>query len=720
MSSKPQPSIHVATFSPSRARRTGLFYTGSLVALALAIGGLGAPAALAQGAKTTVPAVQNTMQTPDLAGAYYHYMLAHEYEQMAATYGRSDYATRAVEEYKMALDDDPTSRFLNDGLAELYYRTGHIKDAIESAQAILAKDPNNLQAHKLLGDIYLRSLSQDDQPGPEADMLKLATGEYEKIVQLEPKNVDNHLMLGQLYAFAKHPKKAEAQFAEAQKIDPGSEATALNLARLYSSEGNNALAIKSLASLPPEAQTAKTEFVLGAAYDQQKDIKDAIAAYQKSLQMAPENLDVERALAGDLLADNQLGAAANAYEDIAAGDPTDARAYLSLSEIQRRQGNYEQALTSLQKAKKLVPNSLEVTFNEGLLDDALGRFSDSEAAFQSLVKGATHANGQYTDQEKDNLALFLNRLAIVDHEDNKTDEAIAAYQQMATLGGDYAEQAYESEVDDYRDVHNYAKATEVAHEAAQKNPKNQDLQLMYAQQLADSGHAAQGIALAKSQLTGKPSSDIYVYRALVTMYTRLGRWKDAWNALDQVQKLSKDKDDQLYAWFLKGALLDRQQKYPQAEAAFRSALAIDPNNSLTLNYLGYMMANQGVNLHEALGMIQKAVKLDPQNYAYRDSLAWAYYKLGNYALAETNEREAVKRDSLDPTVHFHLGQIYEKNGQLKQAAEQWEAALKEFAVTSPSDTEPGDRALAQKLLDRARVRLAKEAAENPAAQPGKP
>ncbi|HTV04255.1 MAG TPA: tetratricopeptide repeat protein [Acidobacteriaceae bacterium] len=706
------PSFNGAT-TPVRRSATFRRYAGSIAALALAITAVASPAAFAQGAKHTPAADENGQKTAaqnnDLGNAYYHYMLAHEYEEMAATYGRPEYATRAIEEYKMALDNDPNSTFLNHGLAELYYRTGHIKDAIDAAQALIQKDPNDLDAHKLLASVYLRSLSDGTQTGPQEDMLKLAIAEYEKIVQLEPKSIADRVLLGQLYSFAHESKKAEEQFSAAQKIDPGSEESALNLARLYMSQSDSAHAIKVLSSLPPNNQTAKTEYMLGVNYDQQKDTTNAIAAYQKSLDLEPGNLDVKRALAQDLFNDNQLSEAESAYEDIAENDPSDAEALLRLSEIERRQGKYDASLATLEKAKALVPHSLEIQFNEGLLYDALGRFDEAVQVFEKLVAGSEHANGQYSDADKNNLSVFLDRLAIVYREQNKTDEAIAAYKKMETLGGDYELHAYESEVDAYRDAHDYKKATEVAQDAVGKHPKDVGLQLLLAEQLTDSGQAEQGIALAKSQLTGK-ASDLEVYRALATIYTRQRMWKDAADALKHVDKLSKSNDDVLYAEFLQGTLLDREGKTDQAEAEFRKALALDPNNSLTLNYLGYMLADHDQKLEEALAMIKKAVKLDPQNYAYLDSLGWAYFKLGDYAQAEANLRQAVERNSTDPTVHDHLGQLYEKTGRLKQAAAQWEVSLKEFAVTVPADTEPGSMAQVQKMLDNARMRLAKEAA----------
>jgi tetratricopeptide (TPR) repeat protein len=687
-------------------------YAGSLAALALAAVSVAVPQGYGQSAKPAAAAKATTQapsQGSELADAYYHYMLAHAYEQMSANYGRPEYAKQAIAEYKKALANDPNSTFLNHGLAELYYKTGRIKDAIEAAQALIQKDPNDLQAHKLLASVYLRSLSEGAQSGAQADMLKLAIGEYEKIVQLEPQSVTDHVLLGQLYSFAHETDKAEAQFDAAQKIDPGSQESAVNLARLFMSQGDAGHAIKVLSSLPAGNQTGQTEYLLGVNYDQQKDTKNAIAAYKRSLALDADSLDAKRALARDLFKSNQMSEAESAYKDIATNDPSDAEALLRLSEIERRQGKYEDALAALEKAKLLAPHSLEIRFNEGLLYDALGRFDDAEKVFGKLAAESEHSNGQYTDAEKNNLSIFLDRLATVYREQNKTDDAIATYKKMEALGGDYALHAYESEIDAYRDAHDYQKATEVAKAVAARHPKNTGLQLVLAEQLTDSGHAKQGIALAKAQLSGKPS-DLEVYRALTTIYTRQNKWKDAAESLKQVDKLSHSKDDHLYAMFLRGTLLDRQGKTNAAEAEFRKALALDPNNSLTLNYLGYMLADHNQKLEEALAMIKKAVKLDPQNYAYLDSLGWAYFKLGQYAKAEANLRQAVERNSTDPTVHDHLGQLYEKTGRLRQAAAQWEVSLKEFAVTAPADTEPGSMEKVQKMLDNARMRLAKEAA----------
>jgi tetratricopeptide (TPR) repeat protein len=129
---------------------------------------------------------------------------------------------------------------------------------------------------------------------------------------------------------------------------------------------------------------------------------------------------------------------------------------------------------------------------------------------------------------------------------------------------------------------------------------------------------------------------------------------------------------------------------------------------MTLNYLGYMLADKGVRLPEALKLIRKAVEIDPMNGAYLDSLGWAYFKLGQYEEAEENLRQAVERDQTDPAVHDHLGELYEKTGRIRLAAAQWELSLAEYAKSPPTDIEPGDVAKVQRKLEGARVKLAKQ------------
>jgi tetratricopeptide (TPR) repeat protein len=657
---------------------------------------------------TPAPSKAQNASTPDHASSYYHYGLAHLYEDLAVNAGRSDYATQAVEEYKLALNADPNSTLLQNGLADLYFKIGRIREAVTTAQEQINRDPNNFDAHALLGKVYLRSLG-DMQSPQSGQMLQLAIAEYEKLAQLKPNDVETHLLLGQLYGFNHDSAKAEAQFKAAQKIDSNSEEVVLNMARLYTDQGDFQRAVSTLSAVPVTDRTARIEYALATSYDQLRKPKDAIAAYRRSLDLDPDNIDTQRGLANALLTDGQLDDSLKILNDIVTAEPQDAQSQIHIAEIQRRQGHYDQALETIKKAKPLAQDSLELTYNEALIYDSLGRYDDATGILTKLLADSAHADGKYSEGEKANRAIFLDRLAIIYREQNKTTESVAAYKQLTDLGGDYVKSGYQGQIDAYRDAHQWKEATTLAAEAAKALPKDQSVQLMYAGQLADTGSVEQGIALAKAQLAPAPGApdDRDVFLALAQIDIRTKRFKDAADQLDKASALSTRPEEKLYVAFLRGTLYDRQKQYAQAEAEFRKALVIDPQNPTVLNYLGYMFADRGTNLPEALTLIRKAVELDPQNGAYLDSLGWVYFKSGQYALAEENLRKANERINTDPTVHDHLGEVYEKTGKLKQAVAQWERSMTEYAHSLPADADPADVAKVQHKLENARVKLAK-------------
>jgi tetratricopeptide (TPR) repeat protein len=160
-------------------------------------------------------------------------------------------------------------------------------------------------------------------------------------------------------------------------------------------------------------------------------------------------------------------------------------------------------------------------------------------------------------------------------------------------------------------------------------------------------------------------------------------------------------------YFMRGAMLERQKKYDQAEAEFRKVLAIDANNDNALNYLGYMLADRNVRLDEAYEMIKKAVDIRPDSGAYLDSLGWVNYRQGKFADAEGFLVRALQKQP-DPTVHDHLGDVYAKLGKTKEAVAQWQASLKEFQKGPPSDNDPDEVAKVTKKLDDAQAKLSRE------------
>jgi Tfp pilus assembly protein PilF len=136
-----------------------------------------------------------------------------------------------------------------------------------------------------------------------------------------------------------------------------------------------------------------------------------------------------------------------------------------------------------------------------------------------------------------------------------------------------------------------------------------------------------------------------------------------------------------------GSIYERQKKFDQAEQQFRKVLDANPDNAAVLNYYGYMLADRGVRVEEASSLIERALKQDPNNGAYLDSLGWAYYKQNRFAEAEEYLRKAIDREGNDPTILTHLGDVYLKLGQNEHAAETFERALAEWQKALPADYE---------------------------------
>jgi tetratricopeptide (TPR) repeat protein len=151
--------------------------------------------------------------------------------------------------------------------------------------------------------------------------------------------------------------------------------------------------------------------------------------------------------------------------------------------------------------------------------------------------------------------------------------------------------------------------------------------------------------------------------------------------------------------FSRGAYLERKGDRKSAESSFRDLIAKDPDNAAALNYLGYMFAEEGSNLDEAESLIQRALKLQPANGGYLDSLGWVYYKKGQYKRAMEVLERAVALDKNEGVIWEHLGDALVALGQKKDALEKYREALR-------LKNEPRDEARIRKKFEDLQKELA--------------
>lgn len=140
-------------------------------------------------------------------------------------------------------------------------------------------------------------------------------------------------------------------------------------------------------------------------------------------------------------------------------------------------------------------------------------------------------------------------------------------------------------------------------------------------------------------------------------------------------------------WFLhyaRGISHERLKQWPPAEADFRAALELNPDQPQVLNYLGYSLVEKQIKLDEALDMIERAVTARPDSGYIVDSLGWVLFRLGRYDEAVGHMERAVELMAVDPVVNDHLGDVYWAVGRKLEAEFQWKRAL---SFIDPEDTD---------------------------------
>jgi len=138
-------------------------------------------------------------------------------------------------------------------------------------------------------------------------------------------------------------------------------------------------------------------------------------------------------------------------------------------------------------------------------------------------------------------------------------------------------------------------------------------------------------------------------------------------------------------FYLRGACYERLKQWPEAEADLLRALQLSPDQPMILNYLGYSWIDQNRNLKQGLAMLEKAVRLKPNDGYIEDSLGWAHYRLRHFSEALRHIQRAVTLQPEDPVLNDHLGDVLWKVGQRSEARAKWEKAL--TLNPEPSDAE---------------------------------
>lgn len=180
------------------------------------------------------------------------------------------------------------------------------------------------------------------------------------------------------------------------------------------------------------------------------------------------------------------------------------------------------------------------------------------------------------------------------------------------------------------------------------------------------------------------------------VFQRLERYAEAIPLLEAI--VAGDAESVEGRYYL-GAAYERAGRVEDAERSFRALLDDSPDFAPALNYLGYMWAERGEKLEEALRMINKAVALDPDNGSYVDSLGWVHYQLKDFERAREYLERAAKLVPDDPTIYEHLGDVLSALGETVLARDYYRRALALEGALDEASSESLRRKLSELGVD---------------------
>jgi tetratricopeptide (TPR) repeat protein len=291
------------------------------------------------------------------------------------------------------------------------------------------------------------------------------------------------------------------------------------------------------------------------------------------------------------------------------------------------------------------------------------------------------------------------------------EDLALAYLQLAIYLAPRHPLALMSLGDLYESVKKPALALRVYQRVHSESPLKRNADIQLATNLDALDRTEEGKKILEKLLTDRPSD----MEAIMALGNIMRVRKEFTECADVYGKgISTLKAPQRSNWlifYFRGICHERSKQWPSAEADFKRALELFPDQAHVLNYLGYSWIDQGVNLEEGMRMIRRAVEQRPDDGYIVDSLGWAHYKIHEYEEAVKHLERAVDLKPEDPTINDHLGDAYWKVGRTLEAQFQW-------AHARDLKPEPDDL---KKIVEKLRTGLPDEAASAETAKaPKKP
>lgn len=592
----------------------------------------------------------------------------------------------AVAAYERAAALDASPAILTE-LAQLYARLDRADDARRTAERALTLDPAFADAHWMLGmlSIPASAMQGDGTPVRDRDALERAIGHLEKAMAGRAYDLNIPVVLGRLYLQTDRAADAARVLRVVYERENGALEAGALLAQALDRVERRDEALQVLEQvLDGEPRFFRARLMQAEILERARRFADAATAYGLAAEENPKAPELRLRQATALLGAEQPEAARKVLDALIEVRPTDLQARYLLAQTQREMGDGAAAEASALAMMKIAPADVRgpVVLSQVYADR--GQHAKVVEMLAPLIEKKAITNPQSA------LGVTL-RLANAHMALGQPDAAIAVLERARGERSDGVIDTYLLQT--LLMARRWDRAIPLGQQLRAARPDDVQVGRLLAQALIGAGRAGEAVSILEEERRQRPD-DPQTVLALATTLVDAKRGQDALGLLAEHEKAFGDR---VTFWFQKGAILEQLQQRQEAAVAFRRALAIDPAHAPTLNYLGYMMVEDGTRIDEAVQMIGKAVAADPDNGSYLDSLGWAFYKQGKLADARRQLERAADLSRTNSVIQDHLGDVLIALDDAPGAIAAWERAL-------AGDGESIDTAAIKSKIQRARQR----------------
>ncbi len=495
---------------------------------------------------------------------------------------------------------------------DLYEQSGNLDGAVDEYRKALIYDPFSAEIRRTLSDVYF-----NQRKFSEAAVLRS---------EIKQKTVDDYNFIGDCLHFSRDFRGALDFYKRSLEMDPRQY-----LPRKYSA----------------------------GLYQYLGDMDEAEKQYKVAVEHAPDKQEAWLDLGTFYLRQSDDDRALGAFEEALKEDSSDVRTILEIASIRMNAG--------------------DTTLADSMYIDLAEKNWDNPAMLQSMVPLFFSVNDDQTARRIGARVLELEpgnpdvqrQYAYILFSSQKFVQAESLMIVLDQNGhADSDIYYYLARIRQYND--DYPAAEGYFNKALALNDTLSDAWIGLAMSVDLQGRYQEALVLMKNALDKIPGDSTVIMFYTAVVHSNNERFE---LARDGYIRLLNSNPDNIQFKFNLGASYERLGQFDDAEREFKQIIKKTPDNPLALNYLGYMYADKGIKLNEALAMIEKAISLDPDNGAFLDSYAWALYKLKRYDEAIVQMNKALEIDDSDAILFDHQGDIYAALNQPDKARESWGKAL---------------------------------------------